>query len=90
MKSNAEKEIYLRELLPDLIFCSEGSEREGRDEIARVIELFTLKLSLPGDHGEREPPDPISNSEVKPLRADDSVRLHAKVGHCQALYFNPR
>jgi hypothetical protein len=31
-------------------------------------------VSLPGDHGEREPPDPIPNSEVKPLRADDSVR----------------
>jgi hypothetical protein len=30
---------------------------------------------LPGDHSEWEPPDPISNSEVKPLRADDSVRL---------------
>jgi hypothetical protein len=29
---------------------------------------------LPGDHGERVPPDPISNSAVKPLRADDSVR----------------
>jgi len=28
---------------------------------------------LPGDYSEREPPDPISNSEVKPLSADDSV-----------------
>ena len=26
-----------------------------------------------GDHSERAPPDPISNSEVKPLSADDSV-----------------
>jgi hypothetical protein len=29
--------------------------------------------SLPGGHSEREPPDPISNSEVKTLSADDSV-----------------
>ena len=42
--------------------------------------------SLLGDHSEREPPDPIPNSEVKPFSADDSVALcHAKVGNCQAL-----
>jgi hypothetical protein len=36
-----------------------------------------------------EPPDPISNSEVKRLSADDSVGSpHVKVGHCQAL--NPK
>jgi hypothetical protein len=41
---------------------------------------------LLGDHSEREPPDPIPNSEVKPLSADDSVAVcHAKVGNCQAL-----
>ena len=35
------------------------------------------------------PPDPISNSEVKRLSADDSVGFpHVKVGHCQAL--NPK
>jgi hypothetical protein len=28
---------------------------------------------LSGDHSECEPPDPFPNSEVKPLRADDSV-----------------
>ena len=39
-----------------------------------------------GDHNESEPPDPIPNSEVKPLRADDSVAgCHVKVGHRQAL-----
>ncbi len=38
-----------------------------------------------GEHSESEPPDPIPNSAVKPLSADDSVRgSHAKVGHCQA------
>ncbi len=40
---------------------------------------------MSGDHSEQEPPDPISNSEVKPLRADDSVGYaHVKVGHRQA------
>ncbi len=40
---------------------------------------------LPGDFSEREPPDSISNSEVKTLSADDSVVFrHVKVGHCQA------
>ena len=33
------------------------------------------------------PPDPISNSEVKHSRADDSVRFpHVKVGHCQGFF----
>ena len=33
----------------------------------RVFEQFS------GDNSECEPPDPISNSEVKPFSADDSV-----------------
>jgi hypothetical protein len=42
--------------------------------------------SLPGGYSEREPPDPIPNSEVKTLCADGSVPFrHARVGHCQAL-----
>ena len=45
----------------------------------------TILKALPGDHSEREPPDPISNSEVKTLCADDSMGSpHVKVGHCQA------
>jgi hypothetical protein len=41
---------------------------------------------LLGDHSEREPPDPIPNSEVKPLSADDSATgCRAKVGNRQAL-----
>ena len=48
--------------------------------------MKTDYTSLLGDHSECEPPDPISNSEVKPFSADDSVALcHAKVGNCQAL-----
>ena len=39
---------------------------------------------FPGDHSVLEPPDPISNSEVKQNRADDSVGFpHVKVGHRQ-------
>ena len=46
----------------------------------------TVLKALPGDHSKREPPDPISNSEVKTLCADDSMGSpHVKVGHCQAL-----
>ena len=46
--------------------------------------------SLLGDHNESEPPDPIPNSEVKPLGADDSVAVcHVKVGNCQALNTKP-
>jgi hypothetical protein len=41
---------------------------------------------LPGGQSEWEPPDPLSNSEVKTLCADGSVPFgHARVGHCQAL-----
>ena len=47
---------------------------------------------LPDDHSECEPPDPISNSEVKVLSADGSVGSpHVRVGHRQALkYTNPK
>ena len=45
---------------------------------------------LPGGHSEWEPPDPISNSEVKTLCADASVDfVDVKVGHCQALNLMP-
>ena len=46
--------------------------------------------SLPGGNRALEPPDPIPNSEVKRCIADDSVGLpHVKVGHCQALNYQP-
>ena len=39
---------------------------------------------FPGSWSERVPPDPIPNSVVKTLSADDSVGSpHVKVGHCQ-------
>jgi hypothetical protein len=41
--------------------------------------------SLPGDHRELEPPDPIPNSVVKWFIADGSVGIpHVRVGHRQA------
>tara|TARA_E500000178_G_scaffold290010_1_gene293328 strand:+ start:55 stop:291 length:237 start_codon:yes stop_codon:yes gene_type:complete len=45
-----------------------------------------LSTSLPGDHRELVPPEPIPNSAVKWFFADGSVGLpHARVGHCQVL-----
>ena len=42
---------------------------------------------MPGGLSECEPPDPIPNSEVKPLSADGSVGVtHVRVGHRQAFY----
>jgi hypothetical protein len=56
-----------------------------------VIKNTDNATRLLGDHSEREPPDPIPNSEVKPLSADDSVAVcHAKVGNCQALISKPK
>ena len=49
--------------------------------------LCDQSAELPDDNSEREPPDSIPNSEVKPLSADGSVGLpHVRVGHCQACY----
>ena len=43
---------------------------------------------LPDEDSECEPPDPIPNSEVKPLSADGSVGFpHVRVGHRQALKY---
>ena len=42
------------------------------------------QTEFPGDDSCLEPPDPFPNSEVKQMRADDSVGLpHVKVGHRQ-------
>jgi hypothetical protein len=52
--------------------------------------VLSFITSLPGGNGERVPPDPIPNSEVKLLSADDSVGFpHVKVGHRQALILKP-
>ena len=54
------------------------------------LNCLDLQSSLPGGNGELVPPDPIPNSEVKRLIADDSVGFpHVKVGHCQALNMKP-
>jgi hypothetical protein len=37
--------------------------------------LLERRKSFPGGNSEWEPPDPISNSEVKTLCADDSVAV---------------
>ena len=51
--------------------------------IDKILQLYLVVTALPSGNSVREPPDPISNSEVKLLSADDSVGFpHAKVGHC--------
>ena len=50
--------------------------------------ISSLKTEFPGDDSYLEPPDPIPNSEVKQMRADDSVGFpHVKVGHRQVFIF---
>ena len=49
--------------------------------------LCLAENGLSDENSELEPPDPISNSEVKRLSADGSVGSpHVRVGHRQALY----
>src|SRR3972149_9225825 len=74
--------FYLPEYCPAPFTLRVGAPRES----ARKVKGAGVK-GLPGGHSEREPPDPIPNSEVKTLSADDSLGSpHAKVGHCQAFY----
>ena len=52
-----------------------------------VLTIEMIDHSLFGDNRARVPPDPISNSEVKPCIADGSVGFpHVRVGHRQALF----
>ena len=47
--------------------------------------LAAQHTGLSDDNSEREPPDSIPNSEVKPFSADGSVGSpHVRVGHRQA------
>jgi hypothetical protein len=63
-----------------------AAQRQRREATILLNLEPAFNTELLGDHSEREPPDPISNSEVKPLSADDSVAVcHVKVGNCQAL-----
>ncbi len=41
--------------------------------LERATRQIGRTADLPGGHSEWEPPDPIPNSEVKPLSADGSV-----------------
>ena len=54
-----------------------------------VLVNHVLRNGLPGDHRALEPPDSISNSEVKRRIADGSVGFpHVRVGHRQAYKFD--
>jgi hypothetical protein len=70
--------------------CSDYSYATASEQLRITLRMIRKDhprvASLPGGNSEREPPDPISNSEVKTLCADGSVPFgHARVGHCQAL-----
>ena len=48
------------------------------------LEKRSIDTRFPGGHRALEPPDPISNSEVKRRIADGSVGFpHVRVGHRQ-------
>ena len=50
------------------------------------VKLLASRTRFPGGNSEVEPPDPISNSEVKRFSADGSVGSpHVRVGHCEDL-----
>ena len=54
------------------------------------IKLINQQTSFLGDNRDMEPPESISNSEVKRVIADDSVGLpHVKVGHHQVITLKP-
>ena len=56
---------------------------EASNFLLRLTDTL-IETVFPGDHSCLEPPDPIPNSEVKRMRADDSVGFpHVKVGHRQ-------
>ena len=58
--------------------------RQNRPK-ALTCPCSTFQTSLPDNHRELEPPDPIPNSAVKWFIADGSVGFpHVRVGHCQA------
>jgi hypothetical protein len=56
-------------------------------KLLRCVRAFAntfTETSFPGDNSILEPPESISNSEVKQNSADDSVGFpHVKVGHRQ-------
>ena len=60
-----------------------GQHRRITTEFVRPETGRTARL--PGGYSEWVPPEPIPNSEVKTLSADDSAGFpRVKVGHCQA------
>jgi hypothetical protein len=64
--------------------------QDNFSEFAVLVVTRDAATSFPGGHSEWEPPDPIPNSEVKLLSADDSVGFpHVKVGHCQGSIAKP-
>ena len=70
-----------------LILCFEIQSPPDGPVTSRTMKQSLTEL--PDDYSNREPPDPIPNSEVKPVSADGSVGFpHVRVGHRQASIFS--
>ena len=79
-----EVETPITEVTCNMSFTDSGRQRHRYKLIKVSLTRDTVPV-MPGEYSEREPPDSISNSEVKTFSADDSVGFpHVKVGHCQA------
>ena len=70
--------------------------RHNASKLIRIVFVHRdarkrIPTSFPGGNSEREPPDPIPNSEVKTFSADGSVGSpHVRVGHRQDLISKSR
>ena len=49
--------------------------------MSKLVFVFERSMRKYGDDSQWVTPDPIPNSEVKPLNAENSVK--AKIGRCQ-------
>lgn len=75
---------------PGLLLILRATER-GMAKAMAASKHSVTHTGFPGDHRDIEPPDPIPNSAVKSVIADDSVGLpHVKVGHYQDCTEGPR
>ena len=84
-RQNFSRLLVIRENGDIPLFLTENGNSACR--FAEKEECPIFQTGLPGGNSEREPPDPIPNSEVKTLSADGSVGSpHVRVGHRQALY----
>jgi hypothetical protein len=82
--SNLRVLVLTSKLSKESFFINPKAPKRVKEKKHSGVCKQTPKTSFPGDHSRLAPPDPISNSEVKQTRADDSVGSpHVNVGHRQ-------